>query len=465
MDGPARAGKRGAMEADTALDRTHARHFARLMELLPALAGRLRWGRAEIEAHQTAALRRLIGHAQARSPWHAARLAAVDAATVTPAILAERVPAMTKAELMEHWDAIMTVAGVTRADAEAHLGGLSGDAYFHGTHHVVGSGGTTGRTAVLLYDWDGLAEHFAGVARGYLPLVMRVADARTVRAASVAADSARHISYAIASTFVSPDNPVRKLPITLPPPVIAAELNAFQPVFLHSMPSALALLAHLAETGALAIRPAIVMSSSEPLRAELKARLRALWGAHVLDAWVASEGSGTFPCLAEGGGSAFHVSEDLNLIEPLGDAADSDGVLMTNLSNLALPLIRYRIEDRFSFREGPCECGVAFRAVSGVAGRVNQLFRYSGGAVVHPVLFETPLVACAAVLGYQVRQTADGAQIDVEASGAADWEALEGVIADALGAAGLAGAVVRVRVVERLPRTPAGKVRRIVPLA
>jgi len=68
-------------------------------------------------------------------------------------------------------------------------------------------------------------------------------------------------------------------------------------------------------------------------------------------------------------------------------------------------------------------------------------------------------------VNWQVRQTGDGAEVMVESvGGAIDVADLEARLTAALGAAGLAGARVRVRVVERIARTAGGKVRRFVEL-
>ena len=435
---------------------THARHYSHLMTLLPGFVARVSWDRAAIEAHQLAELRAFIADVQTRSPWHAARLAHLDAATMTIADLAS-VPDMTKADLMANWDQIVTVPGARLASAEMFLEGLKADDYYLDTNHLVSSGGSSGQTGVLLYDWDGFAKHFAGVCRGHIPLLFGIAPPTVLRTASVGADSAKHISYACSEAFQTTGNPTVRAPTTLPVATIVERLNAKQPQFLHSYPSALAMLARKAEAGRLTIAPTIVYSSSEPLSDELADRLRGLWPCVVLNCWSATEASGTFPCT---GDAAFHVSEDLNLIEPApGDAA---GVLVTNFYNRALPLIRYRIEDRFEFMDRPCSCGSAFRAVRSVAGRVNSFFHFPGGCAVSTVVFETRMIATPGIVNWQIRQTARGADVLVEQAGDADLPGLRERLQSALGEAGLDGAEVAVRAVEKIERTRGGKVRRFV---
>jgi hypothetical protein len=65
-------------------------------------------------------LRALLRTAKARSPWHAKRLAGVDVDAVTGADLAA-LPTMTKTDVMEHCDEVVTDRRLTLELAEAHL--------------------------------------------------------------------------------------------------------------------------------------------------------------------------------------------------------------------------------------------------------------------------------------------------------------------------------------------------------
>ena len=433
----------------------HARHYAHLMTFLPAMVGAMGWSREAIDAHQQAELRATIAHAKAHSPWHAARLAHIDAATMTRADLA-RVPAMTKADLMANWDDIVTVPGATLAGAEAFLETLKADDYWLETNHVCSSGGSSGQTGVVVYDWEGFARHFAGVCRGHIPLIMRIAPPTSLRAASVGADSARHISFACAQAFATTGNPTVPAPTSLPRARIAAILNAKQPQFLHSYPSALKMLLAMADEGTLTIVPDIVVSTSEPLPDDLAQRIRARWpGCTLLNIWSATEGSGTFPCT---GDAAFHVSEDLNIIEPAGP---DGGVYLTNLYNRALPLIRFRLDDRFAFMDRPCSCGSAYQAVASVAGRTHGSFDWPGGVSVSTVLFESALIATPGVVNFQVTQTPRGVDVAIEMAGGEAGD-LAPRLERALTNAGLAEPVVRVDAVEAIARTAGGKIRRYV---
>jgi len=113
----------------------------------------------------------------------------------------------------------------------------------------------------------------------------------------------------------------------------------------------------------------------------------------------------------------------------------------------------------------PCPCGLAFGRVADIEGRMDDVFRWPGGPVVHPHVFRSALAREPRVLEYQVRQTADGAAIDVCCGEAIDARALATRIETELRPLGLAAPRVDVTRVERIARTGAGKLKRFVPLA
>lgn len=55
-------------------------------------------------------------------------------------------------------------------------------------------------------------------------------------------------------------------------------------------------------------------------------------------------------------------------------------VLVTNLSNRAMPLVRYEMSDQVEFSTGPCPCGCRLPRVRTVAGRVEHILVLPGSA-------------------------------------------------------------------------------------
>ena len=76
--------------------------------------------------------------------------------------------------------------------------------------------------------------------------------------------------------------------------------------------------------------------------------VEATWSAPVANGWAASESNGGAFCCPAGAG--FHIGEDLNIIEPIDEHGNPvprgqplAKILLTNLYNRIMPLIRYEI--------------------------------------------------------------------------------------------------------------------------
>lgn len=446
---------------------TRRRHLAYLMELLPQYLARLRWSRTEIDAEQTRALRELISDAGQRSSWHRQRLRNVDVDRLTPAQLAS-IPPMTKDDLMEHWDAIVTDARCTLAAAEAHLGRLTTDAYFLDDLHVIASGGSSGTRGVFVYDWHGWAVSALGSMRGLVTILMTLGPAPGPFA-TVSAYVASHATSAVGQTFSNPARPSVRAPVTLPLAEIVEILNRAQPSVLHSYPSMLPALCGEVHAGRLRVAPVVVWTSSEPLLPEVRAIAEATWGVPVINGWAASESSGgAFNCSV---GPGFHIGEDLNIIEPVDEQGNpvpygerSTKIFLTNLYNRILPLIRYEITDEFQVAATPCPCGSAYLKVEDVQGRADEVFAYASGVRVHPLNFRSPLGKEPSILQYQVRQTARGAEVDVVTRSDVNVEALRCALAQRLTSVGLSAPEVSVCRVDAIERQGTGKLKRFVPL-
>jgi phenylacetate-CoA ligase len=104
----------------TDLDLLRARMAAAIGGQLPGHIRRLAWSPAELAAFQRDRLRALLARAIERSPFHAARLRGLDPGRFELADL-PRLPVMTKAQMIENFDAALTARRLTRNLVEQHL--------------------------------------------------------------------------------------------------------------------------------------------------------------------------------------------------------------------------------------------------------------------------------------------------------------------------------------------------------
>jgi phenylacetate-CoA ligase len=446
------------------------RHVQDAMASVGELIGRIDWAADRLAAHRRAELRRLVATAQAASPWHRKRLAGVDPDTLDEAGLGE-LPVMTRDDLMANYDEILTDDRLSLDAVEAHLETLDRqDAYLLDRYHAVASGGSSGRRAVFVYDWDAWTLVYLGVLRHLLGALMALPPQPAPPVlALVAAGNATHMTNSAAQTFSTPKMAIRPFPVTMPVAETVAGLNDCQPTILGGYTSALPALAREAEAGRLRIAPRYVMAASEPLLPEIRAALARAWRVPVLNYCACSEAGALAISCSRGLG--LHLADDLVIVEPVDERGRpvppgerAAKLYVTNLFNHTLPLIRYEITDEITLLDRACACGSRQRVIADPQGRLDDVFRY-GDVGVHPHVFRSPLARERAVVEYQVRQTPGGADVSLHCEGPVDLPALRAELTTGLARLGLAAPEVSVAVTDRIGRQATGKLRRFVPCA
>jgi phenylacetate-coenzyme A ligase PaaK-like adenylate-forming protein len=457
----------------TAYEDLRRRHLEEMQARVPEHFERLTWSAERLRSEQEARLRTLVRAARDRSPWHRERLADVDPGELTEDDLPE-LPVMTKHDLMEHFDEIVTDPRLTLEKVEAHLESLTGDAYLLDRYHAVASSGSSGYRGVFVYDWQSWADCWLGSVRYVLREMLRGSGSARrgpMVMAVVASGHPTHMGSSLPRTFSNPAAMATcRFPVTLPLGQIVAGLNDVRPDVLTGYPSALHQLVFEARAGMLEISPRVVVSVAEPLLPEIRAALQETWAAPVYNWWSCSEGGQMGSSCGRGRG--LHLSDDLLIIEPVdarGRAAPpgvrSAKVYLTNLYNPTLPLIRYELTDEITLLEEPCPCGSAHRLVEDIQGRLDDTFIYPQAGAVHPHVFRSHLGRERNIVEYQVRQTAGGAAIAIRCGGEVDVASLRTGIASDLVRLGLEKPEVSVTPVKRLERQASGKLKRFVPLA
>ena len=111
----------------------------------------------------------------------------------------ETLPVMTKSDLMDNFDDIVTDRRLNRDVCANHLEHLVDDAYLFDEFHVVASGGSSGQPGMFVYGWEAWATCYASIVRFLVrdwSSDPELADVPRV-AAVVAAAQATHGSAAI----------------------------------------------------------------------------------------------------------------------------------------------------------------------------------------------------------------------------------------------------------------------------
>jgi phenylacetate-CoA ligase len=449
----------------TGLDLLRARMATALGGQMPGHIDRLGWDAGQLADLQRARLRALLARALGRSPFHAARLAGIDPARFELADLAQ-LPIMTKAQMMDSFDEVVTDRRVTRQAVEAHLAAsVAEPALLLGEYVCLVSGGSSGLRGVFVQTAEEYTEFAASLMRRAMAefLAGGGQPADGLVAGIVAAASPVHSSGMGGATAAGPPLRLISAPATWPTARIVECLNGAQPPALIGHASKLAELAREQDAGRLRLRLRAVTSVSEMLTPEDRQAISAAFGVAVINAFVSTEG---LVGHSEPGGLVLTFASDTCIAEcvddagrPVPDGTASARVLVTNLHNLTQPLIRYELTDRFT--PAGTSAGGFLRA--SVEGRRDDVFRY-GATIVHPFVLTTALLAAGRVREYQVRQTVRGADITVVADAGLDDAALTAAVQQSLRQAGLTQPQVTINHAEAIARDPrTGKARRFVP--
>lgn len=239
-------------------------------------------------------------------------------------------------------------------------------------------------------------------------------------------------------------------------------LFQFDPVILRGYANSLYLMARYMQEHGLAAWPSLrlVSSTSEKLTPDMRALIEAVFRAPVADQYGCTEVEGVaFECPE---GRSLHITEEHVIVEVVDDhdhpVEDAPGrILLTDLDNAAMPLIRYQVGDLGVMSRGPCACGRSHSILRDVIGRLSDALDLANGRQIAPAYWSVvfrpyPQIrqACVRVL------SSSSLQIDMVLSGQLSGEVeryLRASVAKAVGD----GITVEWRRVERIPPVKSGK--------
>ncbi|MGH2690270.1 MAG: phenylacetate--CoA ligase family protein [Actinomycetota bacterium] len=383
---------------DSRLDRSGppmgASLIARVLRLRAELRRHEQWDRARLDEHRTAGLRALRAHAAERSPFYARLHKGLGGRPL------EALPILTKGELMEHFDEIVTDPGVRLDDVRGYLDTLRGNERFLGRYSVARTAGSTGHPGIFLWDRREWATVIASYARAQEWAGIRPRLSGRTRMAVVSSLVPSHQSAQVGMSVDSPFLPVRRFDATRPLVETVEGLNAWQPANLVAYASMARLLAEEQLAGRLRIAPRSVICASEVLTPETRRRIEQAWGSAPFNVYASTETAGI---ASECTHHRLHLYEDLVMTEvvdednrPVPWGAAGAKLLVTVLFSRTLPLIRYVLSDSVATTDEPCDCGLPFGVLAGIEGRSEDVLRLPSGegyVDVHPNLFHRVLEA------------------------------------------------------------------------
>jgi phenylacetate-CoA ligase len=346
----------------------------------------LRWRGRHFHKIQRRRFRKLLRHAQLHSPYLADKYRGIDAREATMS----DVPVITKTEMMEHFDNIVTDRRITRAAVQDFTGNRDNvGKYFLGKYPVLHTSGSQGQPALLVQDPSAFRCMFAmQVGRGNrVPKTVPALFRNFIRRRRLAIFQLAPGFFPSGATFAYMPKGMRRFTNILrlqysdPFADNVRKLNDFKPNMIVGYGHVMANLAAAQMEGHLRLRDEgcleLMTSIAEPMLAETSELVNEVFGIHLSSHYSMGECLTLTHCCPYHSGS--HVNTDLAAIEvvdnrgrPVPDGVRGDKVRVSNLCNFVQPVIRYEIDDVVTMSDKPCPCGNPLPLIRTVAGRYND---------------------------------------------------------------------------------------------
>jgi len=158
--------------------------------------------------------------------------------------------------------------------------------------------------------------------------------------------------------------------------------------------------------------PRAIITSAGVLAPHMRETIREAFGCPVLDRYGSREvGAIACSCISS---NELHVQENACYVEvvdeegrPCAEGVEGD-ILVTLLTNYAMPLIRYKIQDRGEWALGPCPCGRKTKRLARISGRQSDYLLALDGTRINGTALTTLLYSVSNIVRYQYRQDARG---------------------------------------------------------
>jgi len=172
------------------------------------------------------------------------------------------------------------------------------------------------------------------------------------------------------------------------------KLKKHDPVLIDGYAESFNFLAfHVKQHGLEGLRPKGIISSAQALPEHSREVIERTFGCRVFDKYGSREFSGiAYECEAHAG---HHVVAESYVVEILKDGrpaapGETGEVVITDLNNFCMPLIRYRLGDLAVAMENgdqPCACGRGLPLVGKIEGRVQAIIVGENGAYIPGTFF------------------------------------------------------------------------------
>lgn len=321
----------------------------------------------DIEAHQTASLQRIASYAYENSALYRRRF---DAAAVAPSDIRHvtdlaRLPFLTKLDLTEHF-AELTTPRARFASRKT-------------------TGGSTGQAVTVLKNADALARERAATWRAYRWAGVGIGDAQARFWGIPLRAKNRWIYKAV--DFVS--NRRRLSAFDINEHELERHyrmLHRFRPTYLYGYVSIILEFAEFLHARGYSLPATVrsIITTSEVLSPTIRQRIEQTCRVPIFNEYGCGEvGSIAHECEQH----RLHIMADnliVEIVDAQGRATREGEIVVTDLFNYAMPLIRYRLGDYATMSDRVCSCGRLLPVIENVHGRAYDMVVDADGNRHHP---------------------------------------------------------------------------------
>ncbi|MDP5148784.1 phenylacetate--CoA ligase family protein [Rheinheimera baltica] len=348
----------------------------------------------ELSALQWQSLTRLLKHSFDNSPYYHQRWQKAgvdDIRTVDSMAQFQQLPILTKADIQQHYDQLK--AKNFDNNIVKSTGGSTGTPL----RFELDANSNTRREAIMWrgYDWLGAG---LGVRTLYLwgAGIGQVSFARQIK------ERLYHGLYnrkMLNSFSMAPDNMHQYI----------AQINAYRPDAMVAYVNPLYELSkHILQQNIVVHRPNSILTGAEPLYEYQRDTIEKAFSCPVYNTYgcrevmlIAAE------CKTH---KKLHINSDHLLVETVNqdgqvNNGESGDVLLTDLFNYGMPLIRYQNGDRATLHNAACGCGNPLPLMSSIDGRKLDVIKTRSGKLIPGELFPHLFKEFASIDKFQVRQS------------------------------------------------------------
>lgn len=320
-------------------------------------------------------LKKLVAYAKKNSP----KLAELYA-DIGDDFSLQDLPVTNKQMIMENFNDWVTDRNISFdklkkfTDDKSNIGTL-----FMGKYIVASTSGSTGYPLLYLLDKPHqnttACESMIDSAMKHRPICMLYSGGSFLISTGILLENMRRFPFIKGG--------IKLLDSTMPLPKLVEQLNKIKPKSVFAYVSTMELLAEEYTKGTLKVKLEEIVCGGEKLSENMRQYLKEAFGCSVKSMYGCTEaGNIAYECDCE----HFHIFNGWNIIEPVdannnpvpcGQSAEK--ILLTNLANRTMPIIRYEVTDSVILHDDICKCGKKSPWIELEGRSANKLLVFKSG--------------------------------------------------------------------------------------